>query len=68
MGDPEFCIEFIEKYEAIGVDEYVATLQVGAVNSPGGDEFPSSLREVRNSPLPRKREESPSFGPAGQRR
>ena len=41
MGDPEFCIEFIEKYEAIGVDEYVATLQVGAVTH---QEVMNSLR------------------------
>ena len=41
MGDPDFCIEFIERYEAIGVDEYVATLQVGSVTH---QEVMNSLR------------------------
>ena len=31
VGNPDSCIEFIEKFEALGVDEYVLTLQVGSV-------------------------------------
>ena len=41
MGDPDFCIEFVEKYQALGVDEYVLTLQVGSVTH---QEVMNSLR------------------------
>ena len=38
---PNFCINFVEQYEAIGVDEYVLTLQVGSVTH---QEVMNSLR------------------------
>ena len=31
VGNPDDCIEFIEKFEALGIDEYVLTMQVGSV-------------------------------------
>lgn len=41
VGNPDSCIEFIEKFEALGVDEYVVTLQVGSVTH---QEVMNSLR------------------------
>ena len=41
VGNPDSCIEFIEKFEALGVDEYVLTLQVGSVTH---QEVMNSLR------------------------
>ena len=58
IGDPDFCIEFIEQFEALGVDEYVLALQVGPITH---DEVMNSLRLFGTYVIPhfqKKREET----------
>ena len=53
FGDPDFCIDFIEQYQALGIDQYVSTLQVGTVTH---EEVMNSLRLFGKYVIPHFRE------------
>ena len=64
VGDPDFCIEFIEKLEDIGVDEYVLTLQVGSV---AHQEVMNSLRLFGKYVIPHFQEKERKTQASAQR-